>query len=158
MNNKIITVGNLKEKYLVEAQKEYGKRLSGYGKIEIIEIKEEKLGQNPSEKEIEQALEKESRKILEKIDKDFCIVLAVEGKQFASEDLAKFVKEKEVDGYGGFSFIIGSSHGLHPDVKERGDLNLSFSKMTLPHQLMRIVLLEQIYRVCKINNNENYHK
>ena len=158
MNNKIIAVGNLKEKYLLDAQKEYEKRLKGYGKIEIIEIKEEKLSQDPSEKESQQALEKESKKILEKVDKDFCIVMAVEGRQYSSENMAKLVMEKEIDGYNGFSFIIGSSHGLHPDVKKRGDLNLSFSKMTLPHQLMRVVLLEQIYRVCKINNNETYHK
>lgn len=158
MNNKIIAVGNLKEKYLLEAQKEYGKRLSGYGKLEIIEIKEEKLGQSPSEKEIEQALEKESKKILEKVNKDFCIVLAIEGKQYSSEALADFTKQKEIEGYGGFSFIIGSSHGLHAEVKRRGDLKLSFSKMTLPHQLMRIVLMEQIYRICKINGGEAYHK
>ncbi len=158
MNNKIIAVGNLKEDYLKKAEAEYKKRLSGYGKIEIIEIKEEKLSQNPSEKEVALALEKESKKILEKVDKDFCVVLAIEGKQYSSQALADFTKQKEIEGYGGFSFIIGSSHGLHPEVKRRGDLKLSFSKMTLPHQLMRIVLMEQIYRICKINGGEAYHK
>lgn len=158
MKIKIITVGNLKEKYWKEAQEEYSKRLSRFGNVEIIEIKEERISQNPSPKEVEQVLQKESIKILEKVEKDFCIILAIEGKQQDSESFARYLKNKELEGHNSFAFIIGSSHGLHEEVKRRGDLKLSFSKMTLPHQLMRIVLLEQIYRANKINGGEVYHK
>lgn len=159
MNINIITIGTIKEKYFTDAIKEYTKRLKRYASIKILELPEEKLGQNPSDKNIEQALDKEGDNILSKIgERDYVIVLAIEGKNISSEKLAETIKEKQVEGYNTFTFIIGSSHGLHDKIKKRANYKLSFSKMTFPHQLMRVILLEQVYRAFKINANEPYHK
>lgn len=159
MNINIITIGSIKEKYFTDSIKEYSKRLKRYTSLNILELPEEKLSQNPSKKNIEQALEKEGDNILSKIgDRDYVIVLAIEGKNISSEKMAGIIKEKQVEGYNTYTFIIGSSYGLHEKVKKRADFKLSFSKMTFPHQLMRVILLEQIYRLFKINTNEPYHK
>lgn len=158
MNYKIITVGELKEKYLQAAQKEYLKRLSRFGKTRVFEVKEERLPQNPSDKEIDQCLEKEGEKILKLAGQDYKVVLAIEGKEYSSEKFAKMIYNKAVQGLGSICFVIGSSYGIHPRVKAQSDALLSFSKMTLPHQLMQIVLLEQVYRAEKINAGEVYHK
>lgn len=158
MKINIICIGNIKEKFYRQAIDEYMKRLSKFSKVDIIELKEEKISQNPSEKEIETTLNKEAEKILAKIPSNsFSYILAIEGKQMGSEEFAKDLANKQVQGYSCFNFIIGSSHGLSDIIKNKGT-KISFSKMTFPHQLMRVILLEQIYRAFKINNNEEYHK
>lgn len=146
---KIICVGKIKENYLKEAIKEYEKRISKYSKLEIIELEDESNGN---------ILEKEKNKIMNKIqDKDFVITLEIEGKQLDSIDLAKKIDEIYLN-HSNIAFVIGGSYGLHEDIKKRSNYSLSFSKLTFPHQLFRLMLLEQIYRVYKINNNETYHK
>ncbi len=158
MKINIICMGNIKEKFFRQAIDEYIKRISKFSKVEIVELKEEKISQNPSDKEIESALSREAEKILAKIaPNSFSYILAVEGKQMDSVEFAKDLSNKQVQGYSSFNFIIGSSHGLSDMVKSKG-VKFSFSKMTFPHQLMRVILLEQVYRAFKINNNEEYHK
>ena len=149
---KIITVGSLKENYLKEAQQEYLKRLSKYNNIEIVEIKDEGLV------EPVKALKKEAESIKKHLNgKEYIITLDIEGKQLSSEELALKIDNILLEN-SNLVFIIGGSYGLSPDIKELSNLSLSFSKMTFPHQLFRIILLEQIYRSYKINNNESYHK
>ena len=158
LNVKIIAIGDLKEKYLRDACEEYKKRISAWAKIEEIALKEEKLGDNPSEAQIKNALIQEEKRVLEKISpKAYVIAMCVEGKQFSSEELASRIE-------GAFSvaneicFVIGSSHGLDDSVKNAADLKLSVSKLTFPHQLMRVVLLESIYRCLNIIKGTKYHK
>lgn len=147
---KIICIGSIKEKYLQEALSEYKKRISKYMKLEIIELKDEKDSANP--------LSKEKEIILKNIkDKDNVVLLEIEGKEYSSEEFSKFI-EKELSINSNITFIIGSSNGLAPEIKELTSKKISFSKMTFPHQLFRIILLEQIYRSFKILNNETYHK
>ncbi len=149
---KIITVGSIKEKYLIDAIEEYKKRLSKYTNLEIIEIKDE------GKVEEEKAKILEGQKILNKInDKDYIITLEIEGKQLTSVELANKINDILINN-SNITFIIGGSYGLSNEVIEKADLHLSFSKMTFPHQLFRVLLLEQIYRSYKINNNESYHK
>ena len=151
MNIKILCVGKLSEKFLKDACDEYKKRISAFSKIEIIEI--------PEELEIENVLKKEERRILNKIsDSDFVITLEILGKSIGSEDFSKFLEDKMNDGNSKFIFVIGGSFGLGDEIKKRSNFKLSFSKFTLPHQLFRVVLLEQIYRAFKIMNNQIYHK
>ena len=147
MNIKILCVGKLSEKFFKDACDEYKKRISVFSKIEIIEIPEEKiLTQTPSKLEIENVLKKEEGRILNKIsDSDFVITLEILG-------------NKMNDGNSKFIFVIGGSFGLGDEIKKRSNFKLSFSKFTLPHQLFRVVLLEQIYRAFKIMNNQIYHK
>ena len=145
---KIITVGKLKEKYLIEAKEEYQKRISKYTKLEIIEINDEKE---------EIALKKEEENILKHIKNEFVITLEIEGKELDSLEFAKCT-DNLLAKYSNITFVIGGSYGLGNKIKERSNLALSFSKMTFPHQLFRIILLEQLYRAFKINNNETYHK
>ena len=154
----LITLGKLKEKYLVEACKEYSKRLSAYCNLQILEVEPVRLGDNPSDSEIEKALDSEAEVILKKIPKGDAIVpLCVEGKGMTSPQLAK--KMLEFCNVGkGITFIIGSSYGLSNRVKAAGDIRLSLSEMTFPHQLFRVMLLEQIYRAFKINEGSAYHK
>ena len=155
MNVNIIHVGDLKEEYYAAAVKEYEKRLSRFCRVKNVEIKEEKLPQDPSVSEISAALEAEGRKILAAIpDRTYKIALCVEGKQLSSEELAAAVAGTEKD----ITFIIGSSHGLSDKVKSGSDLRLSISKMTFPHRLMRVILEEQIYRAFSINAGSSYHK
>ena len=152
---RVLTVGSLKEKYFSDAQKEYLKRLSRFADVTVTELKEAPLPQDPGEKEIEAALEKEAADILSRLRPgERVVVLAVEGKQTTSPGLARFLD----DGDGSpVTFVIGSSYGLSPRVKAAGRL-LSFSELTFPHQLMRVMLLEQIYRAFKISRGETYHK
>ena len=149
---KIICVGQLKETYLKEAQKEYEKRLSKYTKLELIELKD--LSYNDENK----VLVEEGQSILKNInDKDYVITLEIDGKELSSEDFASKLDDT-LSINSNIIFVIGGSLGLSDEVKERSNFQLSFSKMTFPHQLFRINLLEQIYRAFKINNNESYHK
>ena len=149
---KIITVGSIKEKYLKDAIEEYTKRISKYTNIEIIEVKDEGLV------EPQKALILEEEKILKHInDKDYIITLEIEGKEFTSEELASTLDKIQLES-SNITFIIGGSYGLSQSIKDKSRLHLSFSKMTFPHQLFRVLLLEQIYRSYKINNNESYHK
>ena len=149
---KIICVGKIKEKYLVSAIEEYSKRISKYTKIEIIELPDYDI----NNKDV--VLEKEKENILKHINnKDYIITLEIEGSELNSEDFAKKIDKIFITNPN-ITFIIGGSYGLHNQIKNMSDFKLSFSKFTFPHQLFRVILLEQIYRVYKINNNESYHK
>ena len=149
---KIITIGKLKEKYLSDAQEEYLKRLSKYTKVEIIELEDSKIDEET------QALSEEKDRILKHLNsKDYLITLEIEGKQLTSPEFSDLI-DKTLISNSNITFIIGSSYGIHKDIKEMSNYHLSFSKMTFPHQLFRIFLLEQIYRGYKIINNEKYHK
>lgn len=149
---KIIVVGQLKEKYLKEAEKEYLKRLHKYTNIEIIEVKDEGLVEKSK------VIKLESENIKKHLKpKEYLVTLEIEGKEFTSLELAK--KINFIQNYNSnITFIIGGSYGLSDDIKAQADLHLSFSKLTFPHQLFRILLLEQLYRTYKINKNESYHK
>ena len=149
---KIICVGKIKEKYLVSAIEEYSKRISKYTKIEIIELPNYDI----NNKDV--VLEKEKENILKHINnKDYIITLEIEGSELSSEEFAKKIDKIFITNPN-ITFIIGGSYGLHNQIKNMSDFKLSFSKFTFPHQLFRVILLEQIYRVYKINNNESYHK
>ncbi len=155
----IIAVGKLKEKYWKQAIAEYEKRLTAYTKVEIIEVPDEKAPENMSDKEIEQVKEKEGQRILAKIKPQSTVItLEIQGKMLSSEGLAKELDQRMTQGASDFTFVIGGSNGLHQDVMKRSNFALSFSKMTFPHQMMRVVLLEQVYRAFKINRGEAYHK
>lgn len=159
MRIKIITIGNLKEKYLREASAEYVKRVSRYATVEVVQLPEEKLPSNFSPADVVQCVETEAVRIMTKINPNAYIVdLSIEGKMLSSEDFAKTIEQLQIDGESEIVFIIGGSDGLSEKIKERSNLSLSFSKMTFPHQLMRVILLEQVYRAFKIIHNEPYHK
>lgn len=155
----IITVGKIKEKYLTEAIKEYSKRLSKYCKLEIIEVADEKTDENASETMNKITKDKEGERILKYVkDDSYVITLEILGKMLTSPELAEKINNICINGLSHIVFIIGGSLGLSENVSKRSDYKLSFSKMTFPHQLMRVILLEQIYRAFRINNNEPYHK
>lgn len=159
MKIKLITVGKIKESFFKEAISEYSKRLSRYCSLEIIEVADEMTPEGASEAEIERILNKEGERILSKIkESDYIITLEIEGKKLTSEAFADTLSKILLNGNGTIDFIIGGSLGLSSDIKKRSDFSLSFSDMTFPHQLMRVVLLEQIYRAFKINSHEPYHK
>lgn len=159
MNIDIIVVGSIKEKYYTDAIKEYQKRLRPYANVEIIEVDEYKIPNNASDQEIKIGMDKEMESILSKVkDKSYLISLAIEGKQISSEDFADKFMDLQVNGYPDVAFIIGGSYGMSEEIKRKSDMKLSFSKMTYPHQLMRVILLEQIYRAFRIIRNEPYHK
>ena len=159
MNITIISVGKLKEKYLKQAIDEYSKRLTRYCKIDSIELPDEKTPDNASEKEELQIKYKEGQLILSKIkDNMFVIAMDLNAKQMTSEEFSRFIETQGVMGNSNITFVIGGSLGLSDEVLKRADYKLSFSKMTFPHQLMRLILLEQVYRAFRINNNEPYHK
>lgn len=159
MKVRIICIGKLKEKYWTAAVAEYSKRISGYANIEIIELKESKLPTNPSPTDETAVLVREGQNILGKIkDNDYVIAMEVEGRQLDSVELAKKIQSTFDTKSSTIDFIIGGSLGLSDDVKKRADYGLSFSKMTFPHQMARVMLLEQIYRAFKISNGETYHK
>jgi 23S rRNA (pseudouridine1915-N3)-methyltransferase len=159
VNISIVTIGKLKEKYLKQGIDEYLKRLSIYAKVEIIELPDEKAPENLSETEMEQVKEKEGERILSKISDDtHVIALAIEGKMKSSEQLAKDLDQLATYGKSKVAFVIGGSLGLSKAVMKRANDTLSFSKMTFPHQLMRLILLEQVYRAFRINRGEPYHK
>lgn len=155
----IISVGKLKDAFFEMASDEYLKRLKVYAKVNIIEIKAGQLSENPKESEINSVLEKEGDEILAKIPpKAKVISLCIEGKLYSSEDMARLLSDSALSGISHVVFIIGGSYGLSEKVKSRSSVRLSMSKMTFPHRLARIMLLEQIYRGCKINAGESYHK
>ncbi|MDE5414129.1 23S rRNA (pseudouridine(1915)-N(3))-methyltransferase RlmH [Alkalihalobacterium chitinilyticum] len=159
MNISIVTVGKLKEKYLTLGINEYLKRLSAYAKIEVIEVPDEKAPEQLSETEMEQIKQKEGERILAKVHPDaHVIALAIQGKQMSSEQLASELDKLATYGKSKIAFIIGGSLGLSDEVLKRSNAQLSFSKMTFPHQLMRLILVEQVYRAFRINRGEPYHK
>ena len=155
----VITVGKIKEKYLKDAIAEYSKRLSKYCKLEIVEVADEKTPDNASEVVEDAIRAKEAERILKYVKDDtFVITLEINGKQLSSEELADKIEKLGVQGTSHIIFIIGGSIGLGQEVLQKSNYALSFSKMTFPHQLMRVVLLEQIYRSYRIINGEPYHK
>ena len=159
MNITVIALGKLKEKYLTDAINEYSKRISAYGKLQIIELNPVRLSDNPSKTEIDNALSKEAEEIKKKIpNNSYVFSLCIEGKEKSSEGFAKAINDAALNGKSNIVFIIGSSFGLSPEIKTLSDFKLSFSPMTFPHQLMRVMLLEQVYRAFQINNNGKYHK
>ena len=159
MKIKIVTVGKLKEKYLKDGIAEYTKRISRFAKLEMIELADEKTPDKASELENQKILETEGERILSKVgERDFVVVLAIEGKTFSSEDFSKQLEQASIKGYSTLTFIIGGSLGLAPIIKNRANLSVSFGRLTLPHQLMRLVLVEQIYRAFTIQQGSPYHK
>lgn len=159
MKISIISVGKIKEKYLKLGIQEYLKRLSAYAKVNIIEVSDEKAPENLSEAEMQEVKNKEGERILSHLQPDtFVITLEIEGKMLSSEDLAAKLNELATYGKSKVAFIIGGSLGLSDEVMRRSDMALSFSKMTFPHQLMRLILLEQVYRGFRIIRGEPYHK
>lgn len=158
MNINIICIGKLKEKYWEAAVREYLKRLSPYCNVRILELKESRLPSNPSVADEKKAKEEEGEAILGKInDNDYVISLEIGGEGLSSAELAKRIKKTAFEKFT-VDFVIGGSLGLSEKVSKRADMKFSFGQITLPHQLARVVLMEQIYRVFKINNNEKYHK
>lgn len=159
MKIKIVTVGKLKEKYLKDGIAEYSKRLSRFANLEMIELADEKTPDRASDSENQKILELEGTRILSKIgDRDFVIVLAIEGKSLSSEEFSKQLEQAPINGFSTLTFVIGGSLGLSPQVKKRANLSISFGRLTLPHQLMRLVLVEQIYRAFTIQQGSPYHK
>lgn len=155
----LITVGKIKEKYLRDAISEYGKRLSRYCKLEIVEVADEKTPDKASEAMDENIRAKEGERILKYIRDDmYVITLEIGGKMLSSEEFARKIETLGVQGKSSIAFVIGGSIGLGKEVLKRSDYALSFSKMTFPHQLMRVILLEQVYRAYRIINGEPYHK
>lgn len=155
----LVTVGKIKEKFFEDAIKEYSKRLSRYCKLEILQVADEKTPEGASEAVELQIKEKEGQRILSLIRDDaYVIALAIEGKMLDSEELAERIEKLGVSGISQIVFVIGGSLGLSAQVMKRADYALSFSRMTFPHQLMRVVLLEQIYRSYRIINHQPYHK
>ena len=155
----VICVGKLKEKFLTEAVKEYSKRLSAFCKLNITELDETKLSEQAGDSEIQNALKNESEKILAKTGKDsFVIAMCIEGKMMSSEKLSELFDRVSIEGKSRVDIIIGSSFGLSDEVKKRADLRLSVSPMTFPHQLFRVMILEQVYRAFQISTGGKYHK
>ncbi len=159
MNITIITVGKIKEKYINMGIEEFSKRLRPYCRLKIIEVQDEPTPDKASPREVELIKEREGRRILSKLGKNsFVIPLVIKGKELSSEDFAEKISSIGLAGDSNISFIIGGSLGLADEVIARADFKLSFSKMTYPHQLMRLILLEQIYRAFRINTGAPYHK
>lgn len=159
MKIRILTVGKIKEKYLRDAIAEYSKRLGRYCKLEIIEVADEKTPDQASDAVEDSIRAKEGERLLKHIKEDaFVITLEIEGRQLTSEELAAKIENLGVQGISQITFVIGGSLGLGEAVLNRSDYALSFSKMTFPHQLMRVILLEQIYRSYRINSGSPYHK
>ncbi|KUO70472.1 MAG: 23S rRNA (pseudouridine(1915)-N(3))-methyltransferase RlmH [Clostridia bacterium BRH_c25] len=159
MNITVITVGKLKERYFKEAVEEYSTRLSKYCRLEIVEVTDEKAPENLSPAQELIIIQKEGQGILKYIKEDtYTIALAIQGKQLSSVGLADFINDLGIKGRSNIAFIIGGSLGLSDEVLKRADFKLSFSPMTFPHQLMRVILLEQVYRGFRIIRGEPYHK
>lgn len=159
MNINIIAVGRIKENYIKEGIKEFTKRLSRYTSLKIIEINDEKAPENLSDKDRQLVKEKEGSKIIQKLSQNsYIIALTIDGKQLSSEGLSEKMQDIMIEGGSDITFVIGGSLGLSDEVVKKCKYKLSFSKMTFPHQLMRIILLEQIYRSFKIMRGEPYHK
>ncbi len=159
MNIKILCVGKIKEKFYRDAIDEYLKRLSKYASVSVIEVSDEKTSENASDTEIDIVKQKEGERIFKHInERDFVVALAILGKQMDSVSFSKYIEDLGISGRSTIDFVIGGSLGLSDDILKRADFQISFSKMTFPHQLMRVVLLEQIYRGMRIMKNEPYHK
>ncbi|MCM1544084.1 MAG: 23S rRNA (pseudouridine(1915)-N(3))-methyltransferase RlmH [Ruminococcus sp.] len=159
LNITLICVGKLKEQYLRDACDEYKKRLSTLCRLNIVELPPERLSDSPSQKEIDNALTNEGRRIIEKIPNGSKVyTMCIEGKQFSSEELSGKLDSDAVSGVSSVTFIIGGSFGLSDEVKAKSSVRLSMSKMTFPHQLARVMLLEQIYRAMQISIGTKYHK
>lgn len=159
MKIKIVTVGKLKEKYLKDGIAEYSKRISRFAAVEMIELADEKTPDRASDSENEKILNLEGNRILSKIgDREFVVVLAIEGKILSSEEFSKQLEQASINGYSTLTFVIGGSLGLFNEVKKRANLSVSFGRLTIPHQLMRLVLVEQIYRAFTIQQGSPYHK
>ncbi len=155
----VIAVGNLKEKYWKEACREYLKRLGPYAKVEVKEIAEERVANEESSTLVEQAMQTEADKIRKALPAGASLVaLDVQGRSMTSEELSAYLDKEETYGRGNFAFVIGGSYGLHRDLLNQAAVRLSFSAFTFPHQLMRVILFEQIYRAMKIRRGEAYHK
>ncbi len=155
----VIAVGKIKEKYFTAAIEEYAKRLSRFCKLELLEVPDEKTPDGAGEAQESQIREKEGNRILRKLSENsYVVVLAINGKTFDSVELSQQMERWNINGISHITFIIGGSLGLSPQILEKADLKLSFSKMTFPHQLMRVVLLEQIYRSYMIRSGAPYHK
>lgn len=158
MNITVIAVGKLKESYLRDGCSEYIKRLGAFVKINVVEIAEERATDNPSQSEINNIIEKEGERIKAKIPKGAAVIpLCIEGKEYSSPDFSRLIETISMNS-SHICFVIGGSFGLSDTVKAAGKYKLSFGKMTLPHQLARMVLLEQVYRAFSISNNSKYHK
>ncbi len=159
LNIKLICVGRLREKFYIDAFNEYARRLSAYCKFECVELTETKLGDKPSDKEIENALVRESADIEKAIPRDaYVVAMCVGAKQLKSEELAQKINALALSGRGKICFIIGGSFGMAESVKKRADMRLGMSEMTFPHHLARVMLTEQIYRSFKIIEGSRYHK
>ncbi|MGN0164696.1 MAG: 23S rRNA (pseudouridine(1915)-N(3))-methyltransferase RlmH [Lachnospiraceae bacterium] len=155
----ILCVGKIKEKFFRDALEEYIKRMNRYVKLEIVEVQDEKTPDGASATEVSAIKEKEGERLLAKWDESsYTFVLAINGKQYSSEDFAHKIEKIGTYGTNHIQFVIGGSLGLSDKILKKGDILLSFSEMTFPHQLMRVILLEQIYRAFRIINNEPYHK
>lgn len=158
MNIKIYCIGKIKEQYLKDGIAEYIKRLSAYAKTEIIEVVDSKVKDNPNDFDISKAKNEEGDRVLKLIKNDYLIGLDLNQKEPTSEEFAKFIQQKFVEGGSSISFVIGGSYGLSENLKKRCNSSISLSKLTYLHQMTRLILLEQIYRAFKILNNETYHK
>ena len=159
MKIKIIAVGKVKENYLKEGINEYLQRLLPYVKVEIVEVNDSKVKDNPNDSDITKVINEEGERVLSKIkNTDYVINLDLNKKEFDSVEFSKFLESKLVEGGSSITFVIGGSYGLSDKVKERANYSISLSKMTFLHQMTRLILLEQIYRSFKILNNETYHK
>lgn len=158
MNINLVVVGSIKEKFYRDAIDEYAKRLSRYAKLSITEVKDEKTPANASASEEDKIKQTEAERILSKLSNSYVVALAIDGKKYTSESFAKRMENYDILSKGNLTFVIGGSLGLHESVLKGADERLSFSDMTFPHQLMRVILLEQIYRAYRIRNNEPYHK
>ncbi len=159
MTIKICCVGKLKERYLVEAVGEYTKRLGRYAKVEMVQVADERTPEDPSFAERELVLKKEGERLQKNIHpSDYCVALAIDGAMHSSESFAHFMDERMGGGDSRLCFVIGGSLGLSEKILQRANAKISFSKMTFPHQLMRVILLEQIYRGFRILRGEPYHK
>lgn len=159
MEINIISVGKIKEDYFKKAIEEYEKRLKAYCRVNFIELKDESEGKNLSYKDIDIILDKEGKRILEKIkERSFIIVLDIKGKSIDSVEFSKKINDIMLDGISSIDFIIGGSLGISQEVKDKANYSLSFSKFTFPHKLMKVILMEQIYRAFTIINNKTYHK
>lgn len=156
---KFICVGRMREKFYIDAFSEYTKRLQSLCKFEIVEPNEQRLSENPSDREIKAALDKEAQDIMKAIPSDaYVVAMCVEGRQMPSEGMAELIAARENSGKPKLCFVIGGSFGLADSVKQRADIKLSMSKMTFPHHLARVMLIEQLYRGFKINEGSRYHK
>ena len=158
MKIKIYCIGKIKEPYLKDGINEYCKRISAYSNIEIIEVNDSKVKDNPNESDITKAKNEEGERVLKLLKNDYLIGLDLNKQEFTSEEFASFINKKMVEGGSNISFVIGGSYGLSDELKKRCNSFVSLSKLTFLHQMTRLILLEQIYRAFKILNNETYHK